>query len=59
MIKLEKTRRIKKANQDRGMENQEKKLLNLVKSKERLMKLHNPFVSEETEDNFNNVSSIF
>jgi hypothetical protein len=58
MENLEKTRQIKKADQSRQMEDANKKLLNLVKKKERIMKHHNPFGGEKTNKNFGRVSPI-
>jgi hypothetical protein len=58
MDKLDKTRRIKKADQNRQMEDPKKKMLNLVKTKERIMKHHNPFGGEKPNKNFGRVSTI-
>jgi hypothetical protein len=58
MEKLEKTIRIKKADQIRQMEDPEKKLLNILRMKERLLKQHNPFGSEKPKNNIDHVSSI-
>jgi hypothetical protein len=46
MENLEKTKRIKKANQSHRMEDPKKKMFNLVKTKERIIKHHNPFGGE-------------
>jgi hypothetical protein len=58
MERLDKTRQIKKADQSRRMEDPKKKLLNLVKTKERIIKHHNPFGGEKTNKNFGRVSTI-
>jgi hypothetical protein len=58
MEKLKKTRIIKKADQSWRMEIPKKKMLNLVKTKERIMKHHNPFGGEKPNKNFGNVSTI-
>jgi hypothetical protein len=59
MEKLEKTQKIKKDDQRRRMENPEKKLANLVKTKQHLTKSHNPFGSKKPKGNFHLVSVIF
>jgi hypothetical protein len=56
--KLEKTRRIKKADKSRWMADPKKKMLNLVKTKERIMKHHNPFGGKKNNTNFGHVSTI-
>jgi hypothetical protein len=56
--KLEKTRRIKKADQSQRMEDPKKKMLNLVKTKERILKHHNSFGCKKPSKNFGRVSTI-
>jgi hypothetical protein len=58
MEKLEKMRQIKKADQSWRMEHPHKKLLNLVKTKERITKHHNPFGGKKPNKNFGCVSTI-
>jgi hypothetical protein len=58
MEKLYKTRQIKMADQSRRMEDPKKKLLNLVKTKQRIMKHHNPFGGEKNNKNFGHISTI-
>jgi hypothetical protein len=58
MEKLEKTRQINNADQSRWMEDMQEKLLNLVKTKERIMKHNNPFGGEKPNKNFGRVSTI-
>jgi hypothetical protein len=58
MKKLEKTRQIKKADQSQRMEDPKKKLLIFFKTKERIIKHHNPFVGRKISKNFGRVSTI-
>jgi hypothetical protein len=58
MGNLDKTRRIKKADQSWRMEDPKKKMLNLVKTKERIMKHQNPFGGEKPNKYFGHASTI-
>jgi hypothetical protein len=57
--KIKKTRRINKADQNWRMEDPKKKMLNFVKTKERIMKHQNQFGGEKHNKTFGHVSTIF